>query len=449
IGDDIYCPDVWQDEQLQNDYVHYYLSKNTDQPDLCYIIGKFMRCSTNHPSKIRHSGDKAKLISANDESNFTFKGRYDNAQQAATVGFESSQKMHNALKYLISTQGERIGDKVFLLWGTMDENVPKLNSDTFDLMASDDDLSEYSDTKRECAIRFNRAINGYKENLVFSNKNSKLAIIGLDAATTGRMSIIYYKEFIGLQCVELIENIEHWHESCQWYHTYRTNDKKVVPFYGVPSAYKIALCACANDSGGYLSENKINRITIANIAQRLIPCITEKRKIPRDVVSLLIRKSLYPLSYENQYNWDTVLSVTCSMYKKYLYDYKGEEITMTTDTKNQSISFKCGRLLAVADKLEYYALYLASGGKNEKIRTTNAMRFFTQFHTNPSRTWIQIEKKLIPYINYLGSKAKYYTDLIDEIANEIDPEEFLKLKHLNADMLIGFHSQRYEINERI
>lgn len=49
-------------------------------------------CTNKHPSKIRNTADKAKLISGNDESGFTYRGRFANKQQAVAVGYFTSQK---------------------------------------------------------------------------------------------------------------------------------------------------------------------------------------------------------------------------------------------------------------------------------------------------------------------------------------------------------------------
>ena len=48
--------------------------------------------------KIRNEGDGAKLISANDSQNFTYRGRFTSKEEAFAVGNETSQKAHNALK---------------------------------------------------------------------------------------------------------------------------------------------------------------------------------------------------------------------------------------------------------------------------------------------------------------------------------------------------------------
>lgn len=135
---------VWDDEKVIDDYTRFYLSKQ-DRVEFCYATGEMTSCTNNHPSKIRNSGDKAKIISSNDKTNFTFKGRFKTAQEAVTIGYQVSQKAHNALKWLIKHQGQRVGEKVFVLWGTEAQQTPEVFSDTFDFI--EDFLKEYSDSE--------------------------------------------------------------------------------------------------------------------------------------------------------------------------------------------------------------------------------------------------------------------------------------------------------------
>lgn len=55
-----------------------------------------------HPKGARCIQRKCKLISENDKDNFTFRGRFTKPNQAATVGYEASQKAHNALRWVIA-----------------------------------------------------------------------------------------------------------------------------------------------------------------------------------------------------------------------------------------------------------------------------------------------------------------------------------------------------------
>lgn len=436
--------DVWQDGFLQEQYVKYYMQSSSDK-NICYVTGNVMPISQNHPSKIRNSGDKAKLISANDTSGFTYRGRFENADEAVSISYEVSQKAHNALKYLIKKQGERVGEKYFLLWGTNDEEVIALNADSEDIFGESEieDLSLYSDTREELAERFNQEIKGYRKKIESQIDEKEYAIIGLDAATIGRLSIIYYREYKGEEFIDLLERIKNWHITTGWLQCYKSKDKKKKIFYGAPAPYDIALCAFGTEMGDFIQGN--DKI-IANAVERLLPCITDGAKIPRDIVKTLVKKCYSPEKYDNYYNWNKVLTITCSVYKKYLYDYGGEEVKMEIDRNSLDISYDCGRLLAVADEIERYAQY-----SKDNSRTTNAMRYYNRYSRVPCSTWGIIKNKLVPYINVLdkSKKGRDLVNLMGEISAKIDVNKFEQARNLDGRMALGFDAQKQEISNEI
>jgi len=427
---------VWQDDKTINNYIDYYLSKQENK-SFCYAKGEVTACSNNHPSKIRHTGDKAKLISANDISNFTFKGRFHTAEEAATLGYEVSQKAHNALKWLISNQGQRAGDKVFVLWGTKVQKTPALLSDTADfaeMLSSHIAFGDDKDiTRKGLSKEFNNAIKGYKAEIT---PDAKLALIGLDAATTGRMSIIFYREYSGLEGHELIDNIKNWHKTTSWHHHYKFKDKKIAPFDGAPSPHTIATAAYGTEQNKIIkSDDKI----ASNAVERILPCVIDGRKIPKDIAIKLVGKAKQPQNYQETHNWYKVLTVCCAVYRKYLYDYKKEEYTMEVK-QTDNLAYNCGRLLAVADAIESRALKSKGGGGD--VRSTNAIRYFTRFSTSPATTWAVINNKLIPYKQTLGVKGSWLYRLLGEISGRIEPEEFAAASNLDGCMVLGFDTQR-------
>ncbi|MEG2597733.1 MAG: type I-C CRISPR-associated protein Cas8c/Csd1, partial [Oscillospiraceae bacterium] len=108
--------------------------------------------------------------------------------------------------------------------------------------------------------------------------------------------------------------------------------------------------------------------------------------------------------------------------------------------ESMDINYNCGRLLAVADAIESWAL----SADNEK-RATTAIRYFTRFSQYPCETWGIITNRLNIYKQKLGGRAKKYTDMIAEISARIDSNEFAKLKNLDGRMALGFDSQRQYI----
>ena len=118
---DIYYPDkvskkIWMDPEVQQSFIDFYNTK-LQNDDLCFVTGKMQPITERHANKIRNPADKAKLISGNDTSGFTYRGRFNTSNEVAGISYEVSQKAHNALKWLINRQGKDIDGRVVLVWG--------------------------------------------------------------------------------------------------------------------------------------------------------------------------------------------------------------------------------------------------------------------------------------------------------------------------------------------
>src|SRR5690554_5198909 len=68
-------PETWKDESVQQAWIGFD-AETSGKDELCYVSGLSQPSASNHPAKLRHTGDKAKLVSANDSSGFTFRGRF-------------------------------------------------------------------------------------------------------------------------------------------------------------------------------------------------------------------------------------------------------------------------------------------------------------------------------------------------------------------------------------
>lgn len=436
---------LWEDTKLQENYIHYYLS-NGGEIGFCQVTGREERLCVNHPSKIRNSGDKAKMISSNDKTNFTYRGRFHDVGEAYTISYEASQKVHNALKWLIERQGVKVGDKEFVLWGVNSENVPSIlestegvafayeeEEDIFAAFCGEEEDKTVS-IQEDVAERFNRAIRGYHGNV---RADSHFVLLGVDAATTGRLSVIFSREYFGADGNELIERIEQWHRDCAWnVSSYNKKLQKRVYFTGAPSPYEIALCTYGREQGNSIKgTDKV----IANAVERILPCIVDGKRVPVDIMREVVHRAQHPQNYKSKTLWQQVLSVACALTRKHLIE-KGEECLVMKSP--ESLDAKCGRMLAIADAIEAWVL------REEKIdRNTTAMRYYAKFCENPCDTWVIIQRNLKPYEMKLRGRARNLQTLLGEISATISEEEFQQKRNLDGTFCLGFDSQRYEIIE--
>jgi len=416
--------DVWKDREMYQSFIDFYNERLGDE-DVDFITGELAPSTERHANKIRHAADKAKLISANDTSGFTFRGRFKTSKEAAGISYEVSQKAHNALKWLIHRQGKTIDNRVFLVWGNDDKNVPDPGEDALDILYhANRKIEEDPDTDKPFAEEVKRAIDGYRNDL---NYDSEVNILVLDSATTGRMAVLYYRN---MNKEIYLNSLKDWHSQCSWEHRYRKNEEKFVKFYGAPATRDIAFAAY-----GPRASDKI----VKGLMERMLPCIIDGRIIPKDIVKSAFQRASNPVAME-RWEWEKTLSIACALIRKSLIEKK-EEWDVALDKTITDRSYLFGRLLAVADVLERGAL-----GK-EETRATNAIRYMNSFSQKPSRTWMTLQASLQPYQARLGTKANYLSKIIDEISDQFAVEDFNN-KPLSEKYLLGFYSQRRELYKK-
>ena len=78
-------PACWQDQSLFQAFIDYYASTKSGKSAFCMVTGKNAPPASQHPKKIINLCANAKLISANDTSGFTYRGRFTDDSQAATM----------------------------------------------------------------------------------------------------------------------------------------------------------------------------------------------------------------------------------------------------------------------------------------------------------------------------------------------------------------------------
>ena len=438
---------VWKDKTLWESWIQYYFSTKKKEP-LCYIKGCDDFLALQHPKYIRVKGDGAKLISSNDISGFTFRGRFLNAEQACGVGYEVSQKAHNALSWLISRQGKVFFVKgasgrkepglTVVAWATSAKEIPRITDDALAILGFDDlpnDEPYIVSTAQEVAIKFRNRMLGYASRL---SNTDQIIVMGMDSASKGRLATTYYNE--NLTGSDYLERIENWHKTCEWLHEYRYKDiqeqktgkniKKFQPFIGAPTPKDIAEAAY-----GSKADDKLKKSTV----ERLLPCIIDGQKIPRDIVESVVRRACNRIGMKDskdksEREWNKMLSIACALYKKL---NEKEVYSMALDENRKTRDYLYGRLLALADSLEQRALDVA-----KEKRPTNAARLMQRFSEHPYSTWRTIELSLAPYKARLGGKSTKRQRMFDEVMCKFKVDDFISDKRLSGEFLLGYHCQR-------
>ena len=426
------CTAVWEDPSLQEAWAKF--DASTKQlMGICMVTGEDVALAVSHPKRIRHAGDGAKLISANDASGYTFRGRFtdDTGLQACGIGYEVTQKAHNALRWLIHRQAYRNEDQVIVTWAVSGKPVPDPFKDSLSLFlgreetaesATESVLHDTGDTGQAFALRLKKAISGYRAQL---DPTEGIVVMGLDSATPGRMAITFYRELLGS---EFLNRIQAWHEK----HAWPQNFGKDSRFVGTPAPRDIAEAAF-----GRRLDDKLRKTTV----ERLLPCIVDGRPLPRDLVESVVRRTCNRVGLEH-WEWEKNLGISCALFKGF---FNKREYQMTLETDRTSRDYLYGRLLAIAEHIEGRALYV--GGET---RDTSAVKLMQRFADRPASTWRTIELALTPSKSRLRAKRSGFLyemeKLHDEVVSSFLGEDFLDDRKLSGEFLLGYHCQRQVLN---
>ena len=432
--------ECWKDKTLQDCYINYVRSQEKEK-ELCYLTGNIEAVSYLHSKKIRNEGDGAKLISANDSQNFTYRGRFASKEEAFAIGHESSQKVHNALKWIIRKQGKTFDTLVIVTWESNLLSMPGWYEDTEAITSKydwGDEEEIVSDGNGITAENFYRALQGYEKGV---ENTSSMILLGFDAATSGRLAMV---EEMTLASARYLENVRKWHEDCSWIHE-KWKDKKRIQFSGMVGVKDIADILFGIESKGGLTIADTNgKKLYAEVAKRILPCIWNGSRIPYDYVNRAVLKASTPLAYKERKNWERVLTLACSLVKKNRNERYGEEWNVALDKKQKDRNYLYGRLLAVADRIEYRTY-----DDKDKARVTNAKRYMSTFSQRPFETWKVIEESIQPYMNKLQiAERRFYENVLNDIYELFDADSFQDNKKLDGLYLLGFHSQAYDLKAK-
>lgn len=413
----------WTDQSLFQSFISYYESLQSGQEEvLCMISGETAVTAKQHPKGIISNYGNAKLISSNDTSGFTYRGRFMDESQAETISYRASQKAHNALRWIASEQGVSLiyGGRIFLCWNPQGKPLLHPGRPGPKLKKQQTEPSDYRD-------QLKHTLEGFKKDAQLTG-NETAVIAAFDAATTGRLSLTYYNE---LRSSDFLDCLRRWDSRCCWWNRQ----------FGIqtPPLWQIVNCAFGTQrTEKGKSVLKTDDRVMKQQMQRLISCRVDSAAMPFDLVKALANRASTPQAYERLV-WEEILFTACAAINCYMK----EEDCMAWELDRKDRSFQFGRLLAVMDRAERDFYYRTQEDKRE----TSAMKRMSAFRQHPMHIYEEINRHL--YDAYLSRievwQKKRYEKLRDEIIGIIMQiaEEDID-KPLKDTYLLGYSRQRQE-----
>ena len=428
-----------------------------DSPFFCFdmIMGNHVVCAISHPKKIANAAGNAKLISDNDKENFTYRGRFATSREAFSVGYDSSQRAHQFLRYVVNDHGIKCDSQVIVAFTAAkkaeEKPLPPLPVADVQWGNLNDDEQLSSDTGAVLSARtgvnfahaLSKALAGYREDPVLrSGLHDPTMIVILDAATTGRLSITFYRE---MTREDYLEKLQMWHQSCQWLFSHKGADGMESKYTGAPSIDNIIAVVYGCPRGSDSGYNKFRK----QAREILMRCIFDNSPIPDNYLIQAIRRASSPLANavdNGKFNRGVFLrnvSVACALFNKSLKDKGKDQYDMSIELNRKDRDYLYGRLLGAADKLEEYALYK----KRNERKETAAIRYMQTFSQKPYSTWNTIHQTLVPYIQQVKNSIAY--EEIQQIHGEFQEGDFENDAPLSGAYLLGYYCERMWIEQLI
>ncbi len=411
----------WTDPKLMQSFINYHSAQNANKNvDTCMVSGQTEPLTEQHIKGIVAKHGNAKLISNNDDKNFTYLGRFTTAEQAATVGYTASQKAHNALRWLVSNQGVTFEKRTFLCWNPQGIKLPPIHGP----------MARKSSQRAADPTQYRQqlwdTLTGWKHDLP---EQAEVILAAFDAATKGRLSVTYYNE---LQASDFLDRLYFWEDTCKW---------PKGPF-GIqsPTLFQIITMAF-----GTLKNEKFepDSRVLSQQMQRIISCRIDCTAFPLDIVQNLVEKAsnlqicTAKKPEDTQKLRENLLFTACAVIRKYHFDHFKEDWDMALDKNCNDRSYLFGRLLAVAEAVEN------STYSKENTRETNALKMQKAFSLRPMAVWRTLEERLELYYKQLKpGLQQYYRRTVQEIVDKLEPSDKGLNQKLDDIYLLGYYHQR-------
>lgn len=290
-------PETWLNADTIRSWTLFYEELHKKDGDTAFDIlsGETADIEEIHPKAVAAYGN-SKLISTATKENalLNFSGeRFTDKSQIPQIGYVSSQKMHNALSWLVKNQSIAVS-KNALPFCTSDDKPKYLicfstgqtvNSEADEALSTLFGITLDKDSGYESQL-------GDVKNLLFkgqriSDISDHVVVFMLDRSGDGRFAPVMYHSY-GAE--EYLKKIADWYENCAWFRRKADGTYGMMPV----SVMEIVKCACgtlrSDDKGkSYFDPNDSMYKDTVNT---LLEVVLDGKNIPES----LIRKLAFQLT---------------------------------------------------------------------------------------------------------------------------------------------------------
>ena len=366
-------------KELHQSYISF-VRANQDNLGTCNISGRTEQITNKH----RGLMGNAKIISVSNKGE-AYKGRFKEREDVFSVGYETSEKIHLMIKYLLENKNSSTwleSSQYLINWFSDD----LANESQLDIVKPEfNELFEDSEDERDSLVfikpnKENKKIGSsfIKGQKLFSN-DAMYNISILNKTSNGRIALKYFRQ---VQVSQLLKNLETWQENYSWEAKTKSGNYKLR----TPTFNEIINAAYGIDRERYLELD--NDSFKSDQYQQLVTALIDGRLIPNTIVKKLEDNIKQRQKYSK--HWYQVQQVSLAVLQKQY----GREFTPMLDHQETDRSYLFGRLLAIYELFETQG-YALDGSSQERI--TNAERYWNAYTGQPAKMMNHLENKIKPY----------------------------------------------------
>lgn len=196
------------------------------------------------------------------------RGYADRPELAYWTGFEKSQKMNSALRWLIVRQGYRRRNYAVVAWTVDGDEVRSPAEEMHDILRIGD---EGPVTDREAAELIRARIREHFSGIL--GKEVMVLAVHSPRVGDGRITIKMFRQVPG---EELVRHMEDWNLGCAWVHDHA----KVTDADGRTRRFRFVGAPSPDDIAKALYGWRTDDGVTARLVERILPCIVDGEDVP-------------------------------------------------------------------------------------------------------------------------------------------------------------------------
>ena len=262
-------------KELHQSYISF-VRANQDNLGTCNISGRTEQITNKH----RGLMGNAKIISVSNKGE-AYKGRFKEREDVFSVGYETSEKIHLMIKYLLENKNSSTwleSSQYLINWFSDD----LANESQLDIVKPEfNELFEDSEDERDSLVfikpnKENKKIGSsfIKGQKLFSN-DAMYNISILNKTSNGRIALKYFRQ---VQVSQLLKNLETWQENYSWEAKTKSGNYQLR----TPTFNEIINAAYGIDRERYLELD--NDSFKSDQYQQLVTALIDGRLIPNTIV---------------------------------------------------------------------------------------------------------------------------------------------------------------------